>query len=118
MIENDSTKAELVLAVNETTGLVLPAAASLAGVREALKAWIDKRLANDLETVIRLLYQVDVDEHRLKFLLREKVGEDTAGVMADLIIDRQLAKIAYRQQQKNAPPPPETDEDGAPLERW
>ncbi|MFT4023051.1 MAG: hypothetical protein QM664_04605 [Flavihumibacter sp.] len=109
---------ELALAVNHITGLALPREASLAGVRAALKQWIDNRLAGDLETVIRLLYQVDVDEQRLKYLLREKVGEDAAGVMADLIIDRQLAKLAYRQAQKNAPPPPETGDDGTPLERW
>lgn len=117
-MENGFAEEQLVLAVNGSTGLTLPGGASLARVREALRAWIDARLAGDLETVIRLLYQVDVDEQRLKYLLREKVGEDAAGVMADLIIDRQLAKIAYRLSQKEAPPSPETDEDGAPLERW
>ena len=117
-IDNQSLQAALALAVSESTGLALSPAASWEELRAALKGWIDQRLGNDLDTVIRLLYQVDVDEQRLKFLLQEKVGEDAAGVMADLIIDRQLAKIAYRQAQKNAPPPPEVDEDGAPLERW
>lgn len=117
-MENGFATDQLVLAVNGSTGLTVPDGTSLAQVREALRTWIDARLAGDLETVIRLLYQVDVDEQRLKFLLREKVGEDAAGVMADLIIDRQLAKIAHRLSQKDAPPPPETDDDGAPLERW
>jgi len=61
---------------------------------------------------VSILYRIDVNERKLKFLLQENVGEDAAVIIADLIIERQLQKIksreAFRQNW--------SDEDGE--EKW
>ena len=45
-----------------------------------------------------ILYRIDVNERKLKYLLQENVGEDAAFIIADLIIERQIEKIKSRQQ--------------------
>ena len=80
-------------------------------LRTALAEWVNELIQHDLSELIRVLYRVDISENKLKFLLREKVGEDAAFIIADLIIERQLQKIKTRQQFKQ--PPPDNEED-----RW
>ncbi len=80
-------------------------------LREALAIWVNDLIQQDLNELIRLLYRIDISESRLKFLLHEKVGEDAAFIIADLIIERQLQKIKSRQQFRQ--PPPDNEE-----ERW
>ena len=80
-------------------------------LRTALAVWVNELIQHDLSELIRVLYRVDISENKLKFLLREKVGEDAAYIIADLIIERQLQKIKTRQQFQQ--PPPENEED-----RW
>ncbi|MCU0386841.1 MAG: hypothetical protein MUE38_12480 [Flavihumibacter sp.] len=80
-------------------------------LRTALAEWVNELIQHDLSELIRVLYRVDISENKLKFLLREKVGEDAALIIADLIIERQLQKIKTRQQFQQ--PPPENEED-----RW
>ena len=80
-------------------------------LREALAVWVNDLIQQDLNELIRLLYRIDISESRLKFLLHEKVGEDAAFIIADLIIERQLQKIKSRQQFRQ--PPPDNEE-----ERW
>ncbi|MBU7576544.1 MAG: hypothetical protein KAF40_00640 [Flavihumibacter sp.] len=80
-------------------------------LRAALAVWVNELIQVDFSELIRVLYRVDISENKLKFLLREKVGEDAAFIIADLIIERQLQKIKTRQQFQQ--PPPENEED-----RW
>jgi uncharacterized protein YqgQ len=80
-------------------------------LRTALAVWVNDLIQHNLTELIRVLYRVDISENKLKFLLREKVGEDAALIIADLIIERQLQKIKTRQQFQQ--PPPENEED-----RW
>lgn len=109
---------ELQMAITDATGWEVPGDFGMEALRAGLRDWIEARLGRDMAAVIRVLYRVDVDEEKLKFLLKEKVNEDPAMVIADVLIDRQLAKMAYRRAQKEKPSPPDTDEDGQPLERW
>jgi hypothetical protein len=44
---------------------------------------------------------VDVSESKLKTLLNESMGEDSGSVIANLIIERQLQKIKFRQKFSN-----------------
>ncbi|WP_290797997.1 hypothetical protein [Flavihumibacter sp. UBA7668] len=82
-----------------------------AELRSALAVWVNELIQHDMQELIRILYRIDISEPKLKFLLKEKVGEDAALIIADLIIERQLQKIKTRQQFQQ--PPPEDDED-----RW
>jgi uncharacterized protein YqgQ len=80
-------------------------------LRTALAKWVNELIQHNLSELIRVLYRVDISENKLKFLLREKVGEDAAFIIADLIIERQIQKIKTRQQFQQ--PPPDNEED-----RW
>lgn len=86
--------------INQETGLNLPGDASLADIRQRLQAVINNMITDDFQQLVNLLYRVDVNERKLKYLLQENVGEDAAAIIAGLIIDRQFEKIASRQQFK------------------
>jgi hypothetical protein len=98
--------------INLEAGLALPAGSSLADLRQQLQAAISEMISANFQQLVNLLYRVDVNERKLKYLLQENVGEDAAAIIAGLIIDRQLEKIASRRQFKNDGPV-EDDE-----ERW
>ena len=70
---------------------------------EELKLLLAERINylinNNFQELIRLLYRIDIDEHRLKYMLEEsKVNAGT--LISDLIIERQLQKIATRKKYK------------------
>ncbi|MFM7709596.1 MAG: hypothetical protein ACKO5C_01660 [Ferruginibacter sp.] len=59
---------------------------------ELIRHWID----TDFERLIRFLYRLDVHEEKLKRLLRDHPNDDAGQLIAKLIIERQLQKIAFR----------------------
>src|ERR1700761_1137750 len=103
---------ELILWLNAETGLQLANQASEADLRQQLRSFIDKLIVDDFQMLVQLLYRIDVNERKLKYLLQENVGTDSAMIIADLIIERQREKIASRRQ-FNQQINPDTDE-----ERW
>jgi|SRR5450432_1078518 hypothetical protein len=88
----------LIQAINSETGMGLPAHLSLHEIRLQLQAAINNLIRNDFQQLVYILYRVDVNEKKLKFLLQENVGEDAAVIIADLIIARQIEKITSRKQ--------------------
>jgi len=46
--------------------------------------------------LLQLLYRIDVDEKKIRYYLEENRNEDSASVLADMIIKRQLQKIESR----------------------
>ena len=103
---------ELTKFINEETGLSLSPDTSMEALRLHLCMRINEMITGDFQQLVNILYRVDVNERKLKYLLHENVGEDAAGIIAGLIIDRQMEKIISRQQFKNDPTP------GAQEERW
>jgi hypothetical protein len=93
-------------------GFNLPVTESFEVLRETLAQWINGLISQRFGELVQLLYRIDVNEKKLKFLLEEKVGEDAAYIIADLIIERQLQKAAARKQYQ--PPPDDESEE----ERW
>lgn len=104
--------------LEQLTGAALPALMpeqqDWSALRTAVAQQVNWLIVNDLNSLIQLLYRVDISEPRLKFLLQEKVGEDASYIIADLLIERQLQKIKTREAFKNNPPPFENDDE----ERW
>ncbi|KYP15391.1 hypothetical protein [Flavihumibacter sp. CACIAM 22H1] len=88
---------------------VVSRAQSWSALRLALADWVNGLIQQDMQELIRVLYRIDISEPKLKYLLKEKVGEDASLIIADLIIERQLQKIKTRQQFKQAPPENEAD---------
>lgn len=76
---------------------------------EELTNYIRDLILNDFNKLVQLLYRIDVDEAKLKTLLKDS-NEDAAELIAKMIIERQ--------KKKNDPnvsfnPPADDDE-----ERW
>jgi hypothetical protein len=89
---------ELIPAINQSLGLNLDDENNLDDIRQKLSAHINHLINHDFEKLVFHLYRIDVDEARMRALLVHKEGENAAGLIADLIIERHLQKIRSRQQ--------------------
>lgn len=71
--------------------------------KEKLVAYLQQLINNNFEQLVNLLYRLDVNEKKLKYILANANGEDAATIIANLIIERQLQKIESRRlfAQKN-----------------
>ena len=65
-------------------------------IRENLILLINELINKDFHSLIQLLYRIDVDEKKIRIYLEQLQNVDSASVLADLIIERQLQKIANR----------------------
>ena len=67
-------------------------------IREQLISLINELIKNDFQALVQLLYHIDVDEKKLKEALKNNSQYDSAPLIAQLIIERQLQKIKIRHQ--------------------
>ena len=74
-------------------------------LRNELTALINELINNDFHSLVQLLYRIDVDEKKLKELLKSNTGVDSASIIADLVISRQLQKIATKKQFRDGEEP-------------
>jgi hypothetical protein len=68
------------------------------GLRQALADKINQLINTDFSRLVSLLYRVDVNEQKLKIILKENANTDAGLLIADLMIERQSEKIRSRQQ--------------------
>jgi hypothetical protein len=70
--------------------------------REELRTWLIEQISylidRNFEHMLRVLYLIDVNEGRVRKLIQENDGEDAAGIIADLILERQAEKIRSRKK--------------------
>ena len=59
---------------------------------------INELIKNDFNHLIQVLYRIDVNEARLKQVLKDNPNEDAGKIIAALIMERQLQKIKSRKQ--------------------
>ena len=57
-------------------------------------------LDNDYDKLINILYKIDVNESKLSELFSGKNRDDLPESLADLIIERSLQKVKFRQMYK------------------
>ena len=65
---------------------------------ESLSAYINNLINSDFERLVSLLYRIDVNENKLKKLLRGNTEANAGRIIASLVIERQLQKLKSRQQ--------------------
>jgi hypothetical protein len=65
-------------------------------LKEQLADWINELILNDFQRLAQILYSVDVEESKLKQLLKEEKDKDASKIIASLIIERQLEKLKSR----------------------
>ncbi len=102
----------LISIINNEMNLALPVHTSFEEMREKLRVAISMLIAGDFQQLVYLLYRVDVNERKLKYLLQENVGEDAAVIITDLIIERQMEKIKSRREYTRQ------DDDISDEEKW
>lgn len=71
---------------------------------------VNRLLLHDFDRLVAILYRVDVDELKLKQLLKERPDEDAARIIVMLLIERQEQKIRTRQEFRDPPEDPDDDE--------
>ena len=89
-------ESELIQVINNQTGIGLPADISMQQLHEKLIIFINHLIQNDFQKLVSILYKIDVDETKLKRILREDAGKDASEIIARLIIERELQKIETR----------------------
>jgi uncharacterized protein YtpQ (UPF0354 family) len=104
--------ASLITSINGEMGINLPEKLSLDELRLRLQEAVNEMINTNFQQLVNMLYRIDVNERKLKYLLQENVGADAAVIIADLIIERQREKITARQQYQR--PDDTINED----ERW
>lgn len=67
-------------------------------LQQRLTLFINDLIQHDFQRLVAILYKVDVDENKLKNILKAEAGKDAAGVIARLIIEREKQKILTRKQ--------------------
>ena len=92
---------DLIPAINQSLEISLPDSISSEELGEKLIAHINALINQDFEKLVFLLYRIDVNESKMRYLLDQREGENAAGLIADLIIERQLQKIKSRKESKS-----------------
>lgn len=59
---------------------------------------VNRLLNTNFEKLVSILYRIDVNEDKVKIVLKENPDEDAGKIIADLIIERQLQKIESRKK--------------------
>lgn len=89
---------ELIPFLQQSLEIDLAENISIENLKVKLAHHINHLIQNDFNKLISVLYRVDINETKLKQLLKENPDEDAATIIADLIIERQLQKINSQQQ--------------------
>ena len=89
---------DLIPALSQTLNIDLPASISMNELREKLSAHLNSLIQTDFEKLVGILYRMDINEPKLKTLLKENTGSNAGLIIADLMIERQEQKVKSRQQ--------------------
>jgi len=92
---------DLVTVLNNSLDIDLKETISHDQLKERLTGYINDLIDHNFNKLVILLYKIDVSESRLKQLLEETSGLDAGGIIAELIIERQIQKLKYREQFTN-----------------
>ena len=102
-IKFDLMKSQSPLSITEkiidVTSSIQPA--SLDKIRLKLISLINELINKDFDALVQLLYRIDVSEKKIRAVLDQNMETDSAGILADLIIERQLQKIESRKHFSN-----------------
>ena len=79
-------------------------------LKKRIKDIIDDLINNNFNALIELLYRIDIDEKKLKELLKSNNDTDASSIITDLVISRQLQKKETRTKFSNRNKP--GNEDG------
>jgi hypothetical protein len=84
--------------LNSVYALDLRPAATVAELETFLSEKVNHMIQHDFQTLLQLLYRIDVNEEKLRRELEQNKNEDAGRIIARLIIERQTQKIESRRQ--------------------
>lgn len=84
--------------LNNTFGLDMPETTTVDVLERMLAVRINTLIVDDFNQLVQLLYRIDVQEEKLKKLLKEDTGTDAGLLIARLILERQWQKIETRRK--------------------
>jgi hypothetical protein len=90
----------LVSAINDSLGIELKKDINADQLADLLAGHINDLIDRDFNKLVNLLYRIDVNESKLRQMLNEN-AHDAGRIIAGLIIERQLQKIASRESFRN-----------------
>jgi hypothetical protein len=96
--ETPETRYELIKDLNRSYGLGLTDRLSAEGLETGLAERLNALILSDFNALLSILYRVDVNEARLRELLKANEGENAGKIMARLIIERQGQKMQTRKE--------------------
>ena len=89
---------ELIEIINKHIDTAFAEDTSMQELQQKLIAYINGLIQTDFQKLVTILYRVDVDENKLKTILKNEAGKDAADIIAGLIIEREMQKIQTRKQ--------------------
>ena len=101
---------KLIQDINTTMAIELPEKISAEDLHIQLSAHVNQLIKNNFETLVTLLYKIDVDEDKLKLHLIDNPNEDAGNVIASLIIERLLQKATFKKQFTQKPSATDNEE--------
>lgn len=63
-----------------------------------LKLAVDELIVSDFSRLVQILYQMDVPEQKLKVSLKERPAADAPAIIANLMLERQIQRLAARKE--------------------
>ena len=90
----------LVAAINDSMEIELRQDISADQLADILAEHINDLIDRNFNKLVNLLYRIDVNESKLRQMLNEN-STDAGKIIARLIIERQLQKIASRESFRN-----------------
>lgn len=73
-------------------------------LRKKLSEKVKELMDTNWEKLLNILYRIDVSENKVKQVLAYVESKNIPKEIADLIIQRQIEKIKYRENYKNSNP--------------
>ena len=95
--------------ISASFDIQLSSVVSYEELRKQLSTNVNHLINHDFEKLVSLLYRIDVNENKIRQLLKQKEGENAPGLIADLIIERQLQKIESRRNSSTNDPIPDDE---------
>lgn len=92
------TEKELITIINRQINTAFAEDASMQALQDMLIEFVNNLIQNDFKKLVAILYKVDVDENKLKKILKENKEADAANIICRLIIEREIQKIETRRQ--------------------
>jgi hypothetical protein len=93
---------QLALVLQNEFSVVAPEQPDREQLLRLLAEKIDVLIRTDFNRLLLMLYRVDVDESKLRELLRTQHGQAAGNIIANLVIERELEKIRLREKNRNA----------------